>query len=189
MPVSLIPFKMPAPLEIPAHLVAALRQLPPGEAMRRGMELLLQIDAAEVILYERLDRSGRLELGGVVCRDSSRTEAVQELLRQEEFYGKPPSAEGRSLAGAALAQGSALLVMGQAQPGEEAPLPARLREWLLATGGSVGFVYVLPLAGQDKNPLGALTLIRPATAGPLNHDQPGLVEGMRQVLSRMLTEA
>jgi len=177
---------MPAPLEIPAHLVSMLGQLPPDQAVLRGMELLLQIDAAEVMVYERIGEGGILELAGVVCREASQAAGIQELLQREEFYGRPLSSEGDSLANRAFAQGSALLVMGQVQEGEEAPLPARLQELVLAPGGHIGFVYVLPLIGEGTRPLGALTLIRPAAAGPLNHEQPGLAEGMRQVLSRIL---
>ncbi|MBI2505802.1 MAG: hypothetical protein HYW07_21525 [Candidatus Latescibacteria bacterium] len=186
MPVNAIPFKMPAPLEIPAHLVSMLRQLPPDQAVQRGMELLLQIEAAEIMIYEQVNTEGGLNLAGVVCQDAGQAGRIQVLLAGEEIYGQPLSSAG--LAGRALAQGSALLVMGQLLPGEEGPLPPRLKELLMsrASGGNIGFVYVLPLGGVGQRPLGALTLVRGAAAGPLNHEQPGLAEGMRQVLEGIL---
>jgi hypothetical protein len=185
MPVNAIPFKMPAPLEIPAHLVSMLRQMPPDQALAKALELLLQIDAAEVMIFEQVDAEGRLRLGGVVCQDTAQAGQIREWLAGEALYGQPLSAAG--LAGRALAQGSALLVMGQSQAGEETPLPPRLQELLIKRGGGdIGFVYVLPLGGGSQPPLGALTLVRGAAAGPLNHEQPGLAEGMRQVLEGVL---
>ena len=186
MLVNAIPFKMPAPVEIPAHLVSMLRQLSPDQAVHRAMELLLQIEAAEVLIYEQVDVEGRLRLGGVVCQDAAQAGPIQELLAGEELYGQPLSSAG--LAGRALAQGSALLVMGQARAGEQGSLPPQLQKLLIqrGTGGDIGFVYVLPLGGAGRRPLGALTLVRGAAAGPLNHEQPGLAEGMRQVLAGIL---
>lgn len=186
MPVNAIPFKMPAPVEIPAHLVSVLRQLPPDQAAQRAMELLLQIEAAEVLIYEKVDAEGRLRLGGVVCEDAAQAGPIQAFLAGEELYGQPLSSVG--LAGRALAQGSALLVMGQTQAGEKGPLPPRLQQVLIdrGAGGHIGFVYVLPLGGAGQRPLGALTLVRGAAAGPLNHEQPGLSEGLRQVLEGVL---
>jgi hypothetical protein len=187
MPVNAIPFRMPAPAEIPAHLVAMLRQMPADQAVRRGMELLLQIDAAEVLVFEQVDAEGRLQLGEVVCPDPAEAGRVREVLAAEDLYGQPLSPAG--LAGRALETGSALLVMGQAQMGEAGPLPPRLRDLLLSrgAGGNIGFVYVLPLGGGGRPPRGALTLVRGAAAGPLNHEQPGLAEGMRQVLAEILS--
>ena len=186
MPVNAIPFKMPAPVEIPAHLVAILRQLPPDQAAHRAMELLLQIEAAEVLIYEHVDAEGRLSLGGVVCQDGAQAGPALALLTDEKIYGQPLSTAG--LAGRALAQGSALLVMGQTEAGEEGPLPPQLQKLLgdRGAGGNIGFVYVLPLGGGGQPPLGALTLVRGAAAGPLNHEQPGLTEGLRQVLEAVL---
>ncbi len=186
MPVNAIPFRMPAPVEIPAHLVSMLRQLPADQAAQRAMELLLQIEAAEILIFEKVDRDGRLELGGVVCQDAAQAGPVRGLLAGEVHYGQPLSAA--SLAGRALAQGSALLVMGQANAGEESPVPPCLQQLLLqrGAGGNIGFVYVLPLGGGALPPRGALTLVRGAAAGPLNHEQPGLAEGMRLVLAGIL---
>ena len=111
-----------------------------------------------------------------------------EQLRQQEFYGKPLTEEGNSLAGAAFARKSSLLIMGQAVAGEEPPLPTGLAQHLLdgSGDGNVGFMYVLTLAGADDHPLGALTLLRPQATGPLNHEQPNITEGLRRVLCGIL---
>ena len=53
MPVTVIPFKMPEPMEIPAHIADSLRQMAPDDAVKKGMELLLQIDAAETVIWRR----------------------------------------------------------------------------------------------------------------------------------------
>ncbi|MBM3280289.1 MAG: hypothetical protein FJY95_19750 [Candidatus Handelsmanbacteria bacterium] len=186
MPVNAIPFRMPAPVEIPAHLVSMLRHLPPDQALRRAMELLLQIEAGEILIFEKVDAKGRLQLAEVVCPDPEEAGRVREALAGEECYGQALAPAG--LAGRALEAGNPLLVMGQLGQGEESPLTPRLGQLLAGRGGgNVGFVYVLPIGGGGQTPLGALTLVRGAGAGPLNHEQPGLTEGMRQVLADILS--
>ena len=187
MAVTVIPFKMPDPMEIPDHIADGLRQMPADEAVKKGAELLLDIDAAETVIYERVDDGGALQLRGVVTRNG-RGDELEEQLRQQQFYGKPLAEEGNSLAGVAFARQSSLLVMGQAEAGEEVPLPTGLAQHLLDSSGTgnVGFMYVLTLAGANGRPLGALTLLRPQETGPLNHEQPNITEGLRQVLCGIL---
>ena len=62
MPVALIPFNMPEPAEIPSHIIDALEAMSPDEAVKKGMELLMQIEAAETMVYERVDAEGRMQL-------------------------------------------------------------------------------------------------------------------------------
>ena len=188
MPVSVIPFNMPEPMEIPAHLVDLLKQLPSDEAvMNQAMELLMGIDAAETMIYERVDENGLLGLGGVACQDEERAAELKERLAEESFYGQPLGSAGESLVGQAFAKNSALLVMGQVEAGEETPLPTALEHFLLEAGsGNIGFLYVLTLTGADECPLGGLTLIRPTEAGPLNHEQPNITEGLRRELNAIL---
>jgi hypothetical protein len=185
MPVSAIPFKMPVPMELPSHIVDGLRRLPPDRAVEQGMELLMQIDAAQNMVYERLGQGGVLELGHV---KGERSDALKNLLQKAGLYGRRPGADGLSFAEQALAKDSALLIMGQARAEEKKNLPTGMVEFLLegAANGSIGFSYVLPLRGSKGNFLGALTLIRGAASGPLNHEQPNIVEAMRRELSRIL---
>ena len=189
MPVSVIPFNMPEPVEIPDHISAMLRQLTPHEAARRAMELLLEIDVAETILYEHIDEAGDVRVGHVVSGDPGRATELEVLLQGEERGAEPGSQTGNSLASAALEQGSTLLVMGQAEAGTETSLPAGLRDFLLAgeQEGSIGFVYVLTLSGEGERPCGALTLIRSASSGPLNHEQPNIAEAVRRELGAILS--
>ncbi len=171
MPVSIIPFNMPEPAEIPPHIATALKAMSPDEAVVQGMDLLLGIEAADTIVYERVGQ-------GVVHTAGAGAEVLQRALQQggacsfaEQDRGGP----------------SALLLVGQARADEESPLPAGVVRFLLegAECGSIGFSYVLPLQASDGQLWGALTLIRRAASGPLNHDQPNLCEGMRRLLSRM----
>jgi len=178
MPVSVIPFSMPEPMEIPDHIVDMLRQMPPDQAVEKAMELLLEIDVAEAMVFERNDADGYLALAAVIATDGDRKARLEQLLRQ---------GGGPGLAESAQEQRSALLVMGQVD-GNEKTLPAGLESYLLAGGneGGIGFLYVLPLAAKDTSDLGVLTLIRPPAAGPLNHEQPNITERVRQVLCEVL---
>ena len=65
MPVSIIPFNMPEPAEIPSHIIDSLKSMPPDEAVAKGMELLMQIEAADTMVYERVSEGGAPELGHV----------------------------------------------------------------------------------------------------------------------------
>ena len=181
MSVAIIPFKMPEPMEIPVHIVSMLRGLPGDEAVKRGMALLMEIDAAETIVYERFGESEGLELG---CVAGSGAEELEGALKKD--CGRSMGSEA-SLGARALADLSPLLVMGQAEAGEQ-ELPAGLLGFFLAGAqkADIGFIYVLPLTGKDGFPLGALTLIRPAETGPLNHDQPNITEAMCRELSVIL---
>ena len=176
MPVSIIPFNMPDPAEIPPHIIDSLKAMPPDEAIAKGMELLLQIEAADTIVYERLNTEGTAELGHVagagadILRGSLEQDGAHTFAEQE---------------GAAT---SALLIMGQAAADEESALPNGAVQFMLegAASGMLGFNYVLPLKNDDGPLLGALTLIRRAASGPLNHEQPNICEALRRELSQIL---
>ncbi|MCY3735747.1 MAG: hypothetical protein OXG13_05060 [Gemmatimonadaceae bacterium] len=186
MAVSVIPFQMPEPAAIPEHITGHLRQMPAEAAMRRGMELLMQIEVAHLMLWERVDGEGRLHLQEVLSKEGS-PEQIRERLSAEPFYGQPVIEAASGLAGRAFEAGQPLLIMGQQAAGEEPELPPALAAHLLPEGaGNVGFLYVLTLADGDGPPLGALTLVRPASEGPLNHEQPNITEAMRRLLSQIL---
>ena len=186
MAVMVIPFSMPEPMEIPEHIIASLRAMAPDEAVHKSMELLAQIDAAELLVYDKVV-DDRLELGSVYAKSTNGAELEQKL-KSETCYGQPLDAG--SLTGSAFAQGSALLVMGQVEgDGEQAgPFPRVLREAVLggASNGDVGFNYVLTFQAHDGRALGALTLMRPHGSGPLNHEQPNVTEGLRRLLGDIL---
>jgi hypothetical protein len=79
--------------------------------------------------------------------------------------------------------------MGQANVDEESDLPSGVVGFLLdgVSEGSTGFNYILPLSDRDGDVLGALTLLRSAGEGPLNHEQPNICEAMRLQLSAILS--
>jgi hypothetical protein len=188
MAVNVIPFQMPEPMEIPEHIVEQLKQMPADEAMRRGMELLMQIEAADVMLYERVDDDGRLQLADVLTKEGP-ADPLQVSLSAESFYGAPLNGAASGLAGRAFEAGQSLLVMGQAAAGDEPQLPPALAGHLLNGGeGNVGFLYVLTLTTAEDRALGALTLIRAASEGPLHHEQPNIAEAMRQLMSQILSD-
>ena len=189
MAVTCIPFSMPEPMEIPGHIITALRAMAPDEAVGKGMELLAQIDAADLLIYDKVVDE-RLVLGSVYSKAGD-AGALETKLRSEACYGQALDSQS-SLAGNAFAQDSALLVMGQAEEGEGAgPFPQALREVMLdgASSGPVGFNYVLTFKGADGAALAALTLLRPFASGPLNHEQPNVTEGLRRLLGEMLRGA
>ena len=176
MPVSIIPFNMPEPAEIPSHIIDSLKSMSRDEAVAKGMDLLMQIEAADTMVYERISEGGVPELAHVA---GAGAEQLQAVLEQDT---------ARSFAGQEGVGPSALLIMGQAEVSEESALPAGVLRFLLegAESGMLGFNYVLPLTGTEGQLLGALTLIRRAASGPLNHEQPNICEGLRRELSQML---
>lgn len=186
MAVTFIPFSMPEPMEIPEHIITSLRAMAPDDAVYKGMELLAQIDAADVLVYDKVVDE-RLTLGSVYSKAGNGAQLADKL-KEEACYGQALDAQG-SLAGNAFAQGSALLFMGQAEEGEAVgPLPQTLKEAVLdgASSGNVGFNYVLTFKDDDGVAIGALTLLRSHASGPLNHEQPNVTEGLRRLLGEIL---
>jgi hypothetical protein len=166
---------MPEPAEIPAHIIDSLKEMPADEAVVKSMDLLMQIEAAETLVYERVNEKGQIKLMHVAGRRADELNAAL-------------SAGSGSFAEAAIAQSSALLIMGQASAVEASALPSGAVEFLLAgaESGSIGFNYVLLFTGADDKALGALTLMRAAADGPLNHEQPNICEAMRREISLIL---
>jgi hypothetical protein len=192
MSVSLIPFDMPAPAEIPQHITEQLRRMGPEAAVRQGMDLLLQIEAAETLVYERVNAAGALELGAVVGAVPQQAAELEAELGQAAYYGRPWAEAAPALTCKALETGRALLVMGQKEEGAEDELPPALCRHMLGgeSSGNIGFNYVLPLTLEnddlEKQVFGGLTLLRSAAAGPLNHEQPNLTEALRRILNEVL---
>ena len=189
MAVSIIPFNMPEPMEIPEHIVSMLHNLPKDDAVAKAMELLIEIDAAHTMIYESVDGDGNLQLQEVMSTDTANADVLKQQLESDAVYGKHlTQMEADSLAAQAFAQESSLLVMGQVDGVTKNALPADLKKHLLAgqDSGNIGYIYVLLFSGADGRPLGALTLIRPFTEGPLNHEQPNITERVRQELCGIL---
>mgnify|MGYP001193988779 FL=1 len=175
MPVSIIPFNMPKPAEIPPHIIDSLKSMQPDEAIAKGMELLLQIEAADTVVYE-LIAAGQAEMNHVAGARADILSGVLEQDRECSFVDQVGDAT------------SALLIMGQASADEESALPNGVLRFMLegAESGMLGFTYVLPLKNDTGPLLGGLTLIRRAASGPLNHEQPNICEALRRELSQIL---
>jgi hypothetical protein len=176
MPISVIPFNMPEPAEIPSHIIESLRSMAADEAVFKSMELLMQVEAANVIVYERLTGSGT-ELKSIV---GDRSETLQSILESADV----------TLTDLATQHNSPLLIMGQVSLDDSDPFPEGVTGFLLNGEeiGSVGFNYILPLQSQEGRILGTLTLFRSANDGPLNHEQPNICEAIRVELTDILKE-
>ena len=177
MPISVIPFNMPEPAEIPSHIIESLRSMAADEAVFKSMELLMQVEAANVIVYERLTGSGT-ELKSIV---GDRSETLQSILESADV----------TLTDLATQHNSPLLIMGQVSLDNSDPFPEGVAGFLLngeEENGSVGFNYILPFQSQEGRILGTLTLFRSANDGPLNHEQPNICEAIRVELTDILKE-
>jgi hypothetical protein len=186
MALHVIPFNMPEPMEIPAHIVEQLRAMPAADAIAKGMGLLMQIEAADIMLFEQVDASGLLQLESVMGKQGPLPDVAADL-RQEPFYGQVCTAAS-GLAGQAVDQAQSLLVMGQLAAGEASAMPPRLAQHLIGDNGNVGFLYVLRLTDDSGTCKGVITLIRSASEGPLNHEQPNITEGMRRLMSDIIQQ-
>ncbi len=186
MAITVIPFNMPEPMEIPSHLVEQLKSMPADAAVSRAMELLMQIEAADHMVYERVDADGNLQLVEA-CGKNGPDASLLEALSADGLHGTSLADSTSTLAGQAFGQGSSLLIMGQHDDNKTSPLPPALLTFLLGDSGvgNVGFLYVLTFEDGDR-PLGALTLIRQASEGPLNHEQPNLTQAVRLLLAEIL---
>jgi hypothetical protein len=176
MSVSIIPFKVFEAAEIPGAVTARMAELGPEQGVEYVLELMLQIDAASTIAFQRVDAAGTMEVSVVAG------ERRQEL-------GDALAAAGKISPGQrAVERRSALLIMGTAEE-SDSELPEDLVRFVCGgqDTGNVGYIYALPLESPGELPLGAMTLLRPAAAGPLNHDQPGIVEAVRQELGALLS--
>ena len=171
MPVTVIPFKMPEPAQIPSHIIDDLRSLTIDDAVLKSMDLLMQIEVADIILYERIGNN-------VVSVVGERGEEIKKII---------DSADG-SLYEFANVQDSSVLIMGQVELSDSDPLPNGVTTFLLGGGdsGSIGFNYILPLTDMNGKGLGALTLMRSVGLGPLNHEQPNICEAIRLELGARL---
>ena len=176
MPISVIPFNMPEPADIPSHIVDSLRSMEADEAVIKSMELLMQIEAANAIVYERSINNNSNVVGAV----GDRSEELESILRISD----------RTLTGMAIEHNSPLLIMGQVATDDKDTLPNGLTNFLLNGNptGSVGFNYVLPITTKENKILSTLTLFRLANEGPLNHEQPNICQAIRILLSDILDQ-
>ncbi|MOA59406.1 hypothetical protein D3C78_1840100 [compost metagenome] len=78
--------------------------------------------------------------------------------------------------------------MGDLESSEAGLRPALVEAFLAGRPqADLGFAYVLPLIGASGTPHGVLTLIR--GDGPLNHDQPAIVQAFGQWLAHRFDQS
>ena len=134
MAITVIPFNMPEPMEIPSHLVEQLKSMPADAAVSRAMELLMQIEAADHMVYERVDADGNLQLVEA-CGKNGPDASLLEALSADGLHGTSIADSTSTLAGQAFGQGSSLLIMGQHDDNKTSPLPPALLTFLLGDSG------------------------------------------------------
>lgn len=176
MALTSVPFKLPAPYPLPEGLRQTLRTQPLERNVEALMTMFIDEGMADLAILE-----------GARGQD----------LRVMALYGRDPGAY-RSLAGSAealaerfsakaLETGSPLLLMGDVTPGEPGLRPALVEGFLAGReSADLGFGYVIPLLGASGARHGVLTLIR--ADGPLNHDQPAIVQAFSQWLAQRFDE-
>ena len=171
MPLMSVPFKLPAPYPLPVGLTDTLQRQPLDQNISAIMSMLIEEGMADLAVLEVLEG---------------------DTLRVKAFHGRGADAY-KTLAGAteplgerfsakALEAGSSLLIMGDLEPTEPGLRPAFVEAFLAGRPqADLGFAYVLPLIGESGTRHGVLTLVR--GDGPLNHDQPAIVQAFGQWLA------
>lgn len=174
MPVTAIPFKAPAPFEIPPHMADPIRTGAPDAAGLQALQLLQQIDAGDALAIAWADAGGAMKAGPFLGGDGAAEGALRTLAD-----GGPGPFMAR-----AVADAKPLLYMGEVAEADAEPFPAGFKAWLLggAPAANVGFLYVYPLLAPDGAARGALMIHRSLAAGPLNHDQPAIAHALAHLL-------
>lgn len=182
MPVAAIPFKSPAPFELPPHLTDALRGMPFAAAAQQVLEIMRDSGCADLLLVALKDPEGTLRPGPSLAHAPMHevaAEAVEAEIEQRALV--LDSEEGRqNFMGQAIHGGQPLLMMGEVAQGEPDPFPASFRSYVLQgqAKANLGFLYVFPLMDEAGTAHGAIALHRGLGSGPLNHDQPAIVNAL-----------
>lgn len=182
MPVAAIPFKSPAPFELPGHLVEALRTMPFTAAAEQVLAIMRDSGCADLIVVTLKDAQGRLSPGPSLATDPRHALIAQEIEAEIDQHAWTLDSEAGkgSFFGQAILGGQPLLMMGEVASNEPDPFPPSFRNYLLAGQGkaNLGFLYVFPLQDEAGTAHGAIALHRSLPSGPLNHDQPAIVNAL-----------
>lgn len=172
MPLMSVPFKLPAPYPLPVGLTDAWQRQSLEQNVSAIVSLLVDEGIADLALLERCDG----ESLRVTAVHSRQADAFQALA------GAVDPMTPEQFAMQALEAGSPLLVMGDVEPTEGGLRPEFVQAFLAGRPqADIGFAYVLPLIGASGTRHGVLTLVR--GDGPLNHDQPAIVQALGQWLA------
>jgi hypothetical protein len=177
MPLMSVPFKLPAPYPLPAGLTQTLQRQPVEQNIEAIMPMLIEEGMADLALLELVDGE-TLRVKALYGRNA---EAYKALSGASEPLGERFAAK-------ALEAGTPMLLMGDLVPGEPGLRPAFVDAFLSGRSqADLGFAYVLPLIGESGTRHGVLTLVR--GDGPLNHDQPAIVQAFGQWLAHRFDHA
>lgn len=177
MPLMSVPFKLPAPYPLPMALTDTLQRQSVDQNVEAVMQMLVEEGIAEIAMLERREGEG-LKVKALYGRDAN---AYRALAGEGESEAERFSAK-------AIEAASPLLIMGEIAPGETGFRPAFVEAFLAGRPqADLGFAYVLPLTGESGTSHGVLTLVR--GDGPLNHDQPAIVQAFSQWLAHRFDQS
>ena len=174
MPVAAIPFKAPAPFEIPPHMADPIRHAAPDAAGQRALQLLQQVDAGDAFAIAWAGPDGQITAGPFLGGDG----AAEGALRAMADEG-PGAFMAR-----AVTEARPWLYMGEVTADDMETFPVAFKTWLLggAAAANIGFIYAYPLLTPAGVARGALMIHRSLASGPLNHDQPAIAHALAYLL-------
>jgi hypothetical protein len=182
MPITAIPFKSPAPFELPPYIGEALNELSLPAAIEQVEQILMDSGCADAILSVVVDGNRQLKPGPFRTQDPRVADTMQTVYEElAKRHLTLDSDEGRAdFMGQAIHGGQPLLMMGDVALNEPDPFPTLLRFYLLHGDqkNNVGFLYVFPVKDEQGRVHGALALHRWLASGPLNHDQPAITHAL-----------
>ncbi len=181
MPLVAIPFQLPPAFPLPPHWLDHLGADAQDGVTERVIELLEQLDAADLIWFSKRlgdqwttwDHWGRALLAGDVAARVSR-----------DFT---QSGWDPRIWNDAMRQGHPMLVMGDGIAAGPLELPKALAE-VVGAKAPLGFLYVFPIVDASQQVVAQMSLYRLMANGPLNHDQPAIVQSLLQLITQCLPQ-
>lgn len=189
MPIAAIPFKSPAPYDLPELFLKPFQDASREGAVEAAFALMSQVDTAEFYASVFVE-AGHL-VPGPFRSARPDTEAALEAAAAE-LAGRPLLLEGpegrEHYMARAVHAGSPVLMMGELVADENSPFPDGLHRHLLAgqERGQLGFCYAFPLVDEAGHVHGAIGLRRSLAEGPMNHDQPAIAHAAVLAAGRRL---
>lgn len=181
MTVTAIPFKAPAPFDIPPHMGDPIRQAALETAGEQALALLRQVDAGDAMAIAWADATGQLSGGPFLAADGEAAGMLATMAAGQlgAFMAR------------AVSEARPLLYMGEVADADQEPFPPAFKGWLLAGAATanIGFLYVFPLLAPAGQACGALMIHRTLAAGPLNHDQPAIAHAIAHLLGEAASAA
>jgi hypothetical protein len=184
VPLASIPFKSPAAFDLPSAISEPIRGARQDEAAQAALELLAQLDAGDAMAIAFVDARGGMRLEAVYGATPDAEQALREWSWDVEAALSSQDAFGK-----AVLDAHPLLFMGDLHRDDTGPLAPSFKAYVLghASQAALGFLYAYPLPGPEDKAVGALIIHRTLAAGPLNHDQPAIVQAIALLLGEAAT--